>query len=200
MQPSSVSAPPASEPVEPLLAFFKALADANRLRIVGLLAQRPHSVEELADVLDLRASTVSHHLGKLGGAGLVAGRADGHHHVYALDVSALEGMARQLLAPGELPRLGGDAGDSYDRKVLATFLGTDGRLVALPMQRKKFEAILRHVRDASFTPGRSYTGKEVDAALRAFSDDVASLRRGLIDHRMMARDPDGSRYWLLDPA
>ena len=29
-----------------MLQFFKALADANRLRVVGLLAHRPYSVEE----------------------------------------------------------------------------------------------------------------------------------------------------------
>ncbi|MFN8401960.1 MAG: hypothetical protein U0V48_00135 [Anaerolineales bacterium] len=33
---------------EELVTFFKALADANRLKIVGLLAEKPYSVEELA--------------------------------------------------------------------------------------------------------------------------------------------------------
>ena len=32
-----------------LLGFFKALADANRLKIVGLLAKQPYSVEQLAE-------------------------------------------------------------------------------------------------------------------------------------------------------
>ena len=54
-----------------LLQFFKALADANRLKMVGLLAQHPRSGEELAALLDLKASTVSHHLSRLAGAGLV---------------------------------------------------------------------------------------------------------------------------------
>jgi len=44
-----------------LLAFFKALADENRLKIVGLLAQREFSVEELAETLSLGVSTTSHH-------------------------------------------------------------------------------------------------------------------------------------------
>jgi DNA-binding transcriptional ArsR family regulator len=35
------------------------------LKIIGLLAQQPYSVEELAALLDLKASTVSHHLSKL---------------------------------------------------------------------------------------------------------------------------------------
>ena len=47
---------------EELVTFFKALSDANRLKIIGLLAQQPYSVEELAALLNLKASTVSHHL------------------------------------------------------------------------------------------------------------------------------------------
>ncbi|HNC99899.1 MAG TPA: ArsR family transcriptional regulator, partial [Myxococcota bacterium] len=44
---------------EILLPFFKSLADANRLRIIGLLAHQERGVEELAEALDLRPSTVS---------------------------------------------------------------------------------------------------------------------------------------------
>ena len=56
--------------VEELLEFFKALADANRLKIVGLLAQDEYTVEEMAEILKLRPSTVSHHLTRLSKAGL----------------------------------------------------------------------------------------------------------------------------------
>ena len=49
------------EQVAELLGFFKALADGNRLKIVGLLAQGEYTVEQLAEMLDLRPSTVSHH-------------------------------------------------------------------------------------------------------------------------------------------
>ncbi|WP_345325136.1 ArsR family transcriptional regulator [Candidatus Villigracilis proximus] len=42
-----------------VVTFFKALADANRLKIIGLLAQQPYSVEELAALLNLKPSTVS---------------------------------------------------------------------------------------------------------------------------------------------
>ena len=69
---------------EELVTFFKALADANRLKIVGLLAQQPYSVEELAAILGLRPSTISHHLSKLVEAGLVSARADSYYNVYQL--------------------------------------------------------------------------------------------------------------------
>ena len=42
-----------------LLAFFKVMGDQNRLRIVGLLAERPHTVEQLSQALGIGASTVS---------------------------------------------------------------------------------------------------------------------------------------------
>ena len=44
---------------EELVSFFKALADPTRLKIVGLLAQQPYSVEELAALVGLKPSTVS---------------------------------------------------------------------------------------------------------------------------------------------
>jgi DNA-binding transcriptional ArsR family regulator len=64
-----------------MLAFFKALADANRLKIVGLLAQRPYSGEELAALLGLKPSTISHHLSRLAQVGLVSARAEGYNIV-----------------------------------------------------------------------------------------------------------------------
>ncbi|MEZ4237294.1 MAG: metalloregulator ArsR/SmtB family transcription factor [Myxococcota bacterium] len=186
-----------SDTHQALLQFFKALADANRLRIVGLLARREHTVEELAEVLGLRASTVSHHVAKLVKAGLVSGTPDGHHHAYALQVDALEELARRLLSTEQVADVAADVDlDAWDRKVLDAFLGPDGRLQAFPVQRKKFEAILRLVVRA-FEADRTYTGREVDDALRRWSDDTATLRRGLIDHRMMARDPAGTTWWRL---
>lgn len=181
-----------------LLTFFKALADANRLRIVGLLSERPRTVEELAAALSLGASTVSHHLAKLVDAGLLSSRADGHYHVYALDQEALAEKAKLILAKDALDAVASDVdADAYDRKVLASFVGPDGRFKALPMQRKKFEVLLRHTLRA-FPLGEIWVEREVNERLRTFSDDVASLRRGLIDTRLLARDADGRRYWRVD--
>lgn len=75
---------------EELVAFFKVLSDANRLKIVGLLAQKSYSVEELAALLALKASTVSHHLSKLSKVGLVHARTESYYNVYQLDQKTLE--------------------------------------------------------------------------------------------------------------
>jgi DNA-binding transcriptional ArsR family regulator len=58
-----------------LLTTLKALSDASRLRIVGLLAARPYAVAELADDLSLSPGTVVHHLKRLKAAGLVEANA-----------------------------------------------------------------------------------------------------------------------------
>lgn len=81
-----------------LVSFFKALADANRLKIVGLLAQQPYSVEELAALLDLKPSTVSHHLAKLAQVGLVSAKTQSYYNVYQLDEKALELKSKSLFS------------------------------------------------------------------------------------------------------
>lgn len=179
-----------------LLTFFKSLADANRLRIVGLLAHRAHTVEELAEVLALRPSTVSHHLSKLSAAELVSARAEGHYHVYSLDTDALEARARTLLHAEDLRELApqDDDVDPYARKVLATFLDESGRLTAHPMKRKKFQVILRHALRTCFQDAGPWSEREINARLKPLTDDVASIRRGFIDHGLMTRDRGGTSY------
>jgi DNA-binding transcriptional ArsR family regulator len=176
-----------------LLVFFKALADANRLKIVGLLAQAPHTVEQLAALLELQPSTVSHHLARLSEAGLVSARADGYYNVYRLEAGALEEMARRLLAHDTLPAVVADVdANAYDRKVWRDFSGPDGRLRRLPLQRKKFEAILRRVVQP-FEYGARYSEKQVNEILSGYHEDTAALRRGLVDTGLMARDH--GVYW-----
>ena len=180
-----------------LLEFFKALADANRLKIVGVLAQRPLSVEQLAAALDLDSSTVSHHLRKLARAGLVEARAEGYYSIYSLRTDALQDHAKKLLGREQLPRLAGDADlDAFDRKVLAAFSDEDGRIKAFPSQQKKYLVLLRYVLDA-FEPGVRYGEKEVNDILSRFNDDTARLRRSLVDFGFMDREGGGGAYWRL---
>jgi predicted transcriptional regulator len=181
-----------------LLDFFKALADANRLKIVGLLAQRPYTVEQLAALLHLGASTVSHHLSRLAKAGLVAARAEGYYNVYSLQTDVLREMARRLLSQESLPGLADDIDlNSFDRQVLTAFTGPDGRLKAFPAQEKKYLVLLHHVVKV-FEPGERYSEKQVNQALSQFHEDTAKLRRDLVDYHLMAREGGGGQYWRLE--
>jgi predicted transcriptional regulator len=181
---------------EQLLTFFKALADANRLKIVGLLAQQPYSVEELAALLNLRAPTVSHHLKMLSEAGLVSARAESYYNLYQLESGALENIVKNLGIQDRLPSMAAEVDmQAYDRKVLRDVLLPDGRLKVIPAQRKKREVILRHILK-EFQPGVHYTEKEVNEVLVRFHEDCATLRRELISYKMMRRAE--GEYWRID--
>jgi predicted transcriptional regulator len=185
--------------MDALLAFFRALADPSRLKIVGLLAQQPFPVEQLSAMVGLGESTISHHLSKLAEAGLVSARPFGHYSVYSLETETLSEMARRLLKTERLPELAqGIDRDVFDRKVLAAFVGPDGRFIAFPSQEKKYLVLLRHVlRD--FQPGVRYPEKKVNEILGRYSDDTARLRRSLVEYGLMDRQGGGRDYWMKEP-
>jgi hypothetical protein len=108
-------------------------------------------------------------------------------------------MARRFLAKDQLPVLAeGVDRSTFDRKVLATFTGPDGRFVAFPTQEKKYLVLLRHVlRD--FRPGVRYSEKKVNEILLHYSDDTARLRRSLVDFGFMDRQGGGRDYWVREP-
>jgi predicted transcriptional regulator len=181
-----------------LLIFFKALADANRLKIVGLLAREAYTVEQLSAMLGLGASTVSHHLSKLAEAGLVTATAQSYYNYYRLETAKLEKMAQHLLKAENLPDVAGDVDlDAYDRKILRDYLLPNGGLKTIPSQHKKLLVVLRHIVN-DFEPGRRYSEKEVNKILSRFHEDTASLRRELVGAKIMAREGGGGNYWRTD--
>ena len=178
-----------------LLAFFKALADESRLKIVGLLAAREHSVQELARLLGLKEPTVSHHLAILKSQGLVTVRAEGTTRWHALDTSALEGLSRRVLEPQALAAAApAPPPRGSDDKVLQAFVDSEGRLTAIPAARKKREVVLRWLMEG-FEEDRRYGEAEVNAILQTRHEDSATLRRELVMHRMLARE--AGIYWRL---
>ncbi len=180
---------------EELVTFFKALADTNRLKIVGLLAEKPYSVEELAALLQLKPPTISHHLAKLVEAGLVKARAEGYYSVYQLDRSMLEAKTRSMFSQQELSNVASEVdADAYDKKVIKDYSRRDGSLKTLPSQRKKLEAILRYVVQA-FEVGKRYSEKQVNEILKGYHEDTATLRRELVGFGLMRREGGGGDYW-----
>lgn len=74
-------------------AIFKALADPNRLRILDTLMRGVSCNGELNDRLGLPPNLLSHHLGVLKKAGLIASRrdvVDGRWIYYAVDLQSIE--------------------------------------------------------------------------------------------------------------
>lgn len=77
-------------------------------------------------------------------------------------------------------------------RVLQVFTGADGRLAAMPSKHRKRLVVLDHIARV-FEPGQRYTEVEVNAMVRAFHDDLAMVRRYLVDEDFLAR-ADGV-YW-----
>ena len=163
-----------------ILSFVKAMASADRLRIVGLVV-RVKRAAGIAAVLGMHPSDVNRHLEQLTGSGVVS-EADG---VYDLNEKAIKSLARGQFE-GKRPVYVPEENQEEDvRKVLKTYLDADGTIRQLPQEGKKMLIILNFIREA-FSFDTNYTEKEVNTILRRFHVDTATLRRNLIDYGLVA--------------
>ena len=175
-----------------MLDFVKAASDANRLRIIGVLAEKPSTVGEIAAELDLPFRKAFNHISYLEHVGVVHRDGD----TFRLNDKAVESLSRtQFSGQREIYSPSPDL-DPKTRKVLAAYLNADGTLRQVPLQSSKLRVILEYLTSA-FTPGVDYTEKEVNTILGRFHVDTAGLRRDLVDAELLARESDGSRYWRL---
>jgi hypothetical protein len=170
--------------------FVKALADADRLQIVGLLAQKSASLSEISAALGLPPSDTRRHLDQLLQSGVIRIS----ERDYELDSNALKKLAYQQFE-GARADFTPEAGLEKDqRQVLAAHLNTDGTIKQIPAQPAKRQVILDYLINA-FSFEANYKEKEVNMILAHFHPDTAALRRALVDAGMLARVRDGSRYW-----
>jgi hypothetical protein len=167
--------------LEDLSLLFKALADPARLRILGLLAERPHAGHELANQLALTPPTVSHHMRRLVAARLVDVTPDAQSRIYSLRTDTI----RELSSSPRSDQNAKPVTEENDGVLRAFFDGP--RLRQIPASRKKRVVVLRRLLER-FAPGRAYPESEVNDLLREAHDDVATLRRELVDYGFMIRD------------
>jgi hypothetical protein len=179
-----------------VLDFVKAMASAERLRVIGVLARGRATQAEIAEQLHIPVRDAFDHLSFLVHVGVVSEN-DG---VFDLNEKAIESLARGQFE-GKRPIYEANEDKQEDvRKVLKAYLNADGSIRQIPHEGKKLLVVLNYVVDA-FAFDASYTEKEVNTIIRRFHVDTASLRRAFIDHGMLARESDGSRYWRCpDPA
>lgn len=82
---------------ESMVRFFKLASDGTRLRIMFLLMQEHEiNVRTLCGLLQQSQPAVSHHLGLLRVAGVIACRRDGKHNYYHLVREKLEDLVELL--------------------------------------------------------------------------------------------------------
>ncbi|OUC11866.1 MAG: ArsR family transcriptional regulator [Alkalinema sp. CACIAM 70d] len=186
----------APENLQTLLDFFKVLSDETRLKLLGLLAQRECSVEEMAALLHLKAPTISHHLAKLKSLNLVLLNPEGNTHLYRLNSEQLQLLSRDLLSSEQLKTLAQSVQpEAWETTVLKAFVEND-RILSIPAARKKRFVLLKWLVQ-KIEPDRDYSEKEINAILKQHHEDCATLRRELIGYQLMSRK-DGT-YRRLPP-
>ena len=80
-----------------MAALLRALGDPTRLQALKLIAERPRSTQELAQLIAITESAMSKHLRLLAETGVVESRRDGYYRLYSLDRRRIEPLSAMLL-------------------------------------------------------------------------------------------------------
>lgn len=103
-------------------AFFKAMSDVNRLRVLSALMDHSEMCAcQIVELLDVTGATVSRHMDVLVRSGLVNSRRDGRWVHYSL---VKGGVSAPLMSWLE-KQLGGTREARGDKKVLAVIMSMD---------------------------------------------------------------------------
>ncbi|HVF05728.1 MAG TPA: DUF2087 domain-containing protein [Frankiaceae bacterium] len=158
------------------------IADDDRLKVVAALALGATTTAEVRERAGLDARTAGKALARLEDAGIVAG--DGNEWV--LELATLREAARVPAPPEDF----GDT-DAETAKVLRAFV-KNGRVTGMPAQQSKRRILLDHIVQV-FEPGERYSENDVNAMLRAYTDDYVTVRRYLVDADLLSRE--AGVYW-----
>lgn len=176
------------------LHFFKVLSDSNRLKLLGLLATKAYSVDELAALLKLKAPVVLRHLASLRELGIVSMCAEDNRRIYSFDGETMQRQRREFFATHRLASVVDDAeGNAWERKVLRDYFEGE-RLKDIPADNKK-RAVIMQWFASLFEPGILYKEKEVNKIIKRHHPDWAYFRRTLVDTGLMRREH--GIYWRL---
>ena len=170
---------------EAALDAFALLAGQDRLRVVAALVLGAATTDQVVAATGLSSREVLAALTKLE-AGELVRHEDGRWGFDVRRLAALAGDARPKPALDDV----GDAAPDV-AKVLRRFFSA-GRLLSIPAQRSRRLIVLDHLAMV-FEIGVRYPERDVNAMLRAFHDDVATLRRYLVDEHFLSRD--AGVYW-----
>ena len=178
-------------PTQTMLNYVKTLSDAERLKVIGVLAVKPSSSAEIAKELKLPARQLFSHLGMLEQEGFIVQE----ESIYRLDLKKIEKIFRENFGKMDREIFKPEEGSDLDRrKILVNFLNPDGSIRQLPSDHGKLEIILNYLLKA-FQPGVIYTEREINNIIKPIQPDTAGLRRDLIDRGLLMRKSDGSQYW-----
>lgn len=173
--------------------IIKSLADSSRLLILNALLEKSQCLEELAERLNLAASTVSFHLKKLETAGLVSKEKHQYYVIFSVNREVLSISLRDLVTIGDIEKaVQEERLEQYRQKILKTFF-RKGKLQQIPVQRKKRYIILQEFA-RKFAKGRKYSEVEVNEIITKIYNDYCLIRREMIEEQLLKRE--GQTYWL----
>jgi hypothetical protein len=164
------------------------LADDDRRRVFAALVLGGSTLDEVRASTGLTARRAATALARLVAGDLVV-RGDRGEHVLLGEAFRLAAMAA---AASERP--GPDPTDDVpedDARILRRYF-RGGRLTQIPPQRARKLVILDRLAQ-EFDVGARYSERQVNAILRRFHEDVASLRRFLVDEGFL--DRAAGEYW-----
>lgn len=187
--------------LEKVVNFHKALADPTRIKMVILLASGEHNGLYLAEKLGVTPATITHHSSKLRQAGLISERRDKNTVYFSLNMGVFQSFSRgaeQLVSrqmnQQEVSPMNEEL-EKFRHLVLRNFFGADGALKQIPVQLKKKLIVLEElVRQLEY--GKSYPEKELNAFIKRYHEDFATLRREFIIHQYMYRE---NNVYVLNP-
>jgi len=162
-----------------LLTVCKLLLDADRLKILGVLAQEACSAETLA--AKVGGDRLRLHLYKLTQAGLVNVQLEQGVEWFQLDDQQILSLKKIFFAHPTPPEP-----QSEQEKELAKFIKQE-QLIQLPVNPTQLRRVLAWLAD-KFQPGVAYQEREVNEWLKGHQPDHVTLRRLLIDHQFLTRN------------
>lgn len=178
--------------LDKVVNYHKALADPTRIRMLILLAEGELNGQTLAEKLAVTPATITHHAAKLREASLINERRDKNTIYFSLNdyfiknsASATENLIYRK-DKGGLSIMEDEQKRMKD-SVLRNFFAKDGKLKSIPAQLKKKLIVLEEL-VSKLEKGKKYTEREINAFIKEFHDDFATIRREFIMHQYMFRE------------
>jgi hypothetical protein len=183
-------ADPGDDPAAPVpdaATIVGLLADDERRRVFAALVLGGSTLDEVRAATGLTSRRAATALGRLVAGDLVV-RSDRGEHVLLGEAFRLAAVAAAQARPPPDPM---DDVPEDDARILRRYF-RGGRLTQIPSQLSRRRVVLDRLAQ-EFDVGSRYTERQVNAILRRFHEDVASLRRFLVDEGFL--DRAAGEYW-----
>ena len=174
-------------PVPDAATIVGLLADDDRRRVFAALVLGGSTLDEVREATGLTSRRAATALARLVSGDLVV-RSDRGDHVLLGEAFRLAAVAAAPARPGPDPT---DDMPEDDARILRRYF-RGSRLTQIPSQLSRRRVVLDRLAQ-EFDVGSRYSERQVNAILRRFHEDVASLRRFLVDEGFL--DRAAGEYW-----